>query len=458
MKKIIKCFAVAAMALAAVAACTEENPVEDNKNGTENNGGGENNGGENNGGETQKPELKEESLTAVPTGDTLTFNVVAEGAWEIYTEDEIDWVIVDPAEGLGELEVTFYVTANESGRDRSVSFFVKEGEYDIYEIFISQLKQELPIKEGDYNFLKDIVDRQLLGEETPEITDWYSFDGSGFPGITLGVDGAGKFFIEVIAGAPLVGWPTETVLEGLVNIDLRGMTSLAGCEMSEVWNTPKLKNICFANTGMTGVIPAGFAESSSELAQIFFDGCDFYGALPHTWSSEKLEVVILNTANNHAYKKDGDGNPILDENGNPIPNHQPQASHSPGLGYMVPASLDVIFNEDRTYQGDLTQMKLGGVCEGNYIGFEEGWGQARYERYDENAVAGDLTTWSEYRLLIGKPTGELDAYGRDLGQWPWYFSNLGHTGLSQCIPAKLLKWNQADADAYTAQCKAARGL
>lgn len=445
MKRIFYFMALAASVAAFALSCTEPESSQDDPNKEP---------------EVQVPEIEEVTLSANPLGAELTCNIETEEAWLIYSDEDIEWIAVDPEEGLGETEVTFTVDANTTGKDRSATYYVKAGEYDIYEIFISQVKQELPIVEGDYNFLKEIVDRQLLGDSTPEITDWYAFDGSGFPGITCEQDGSGKFFIKQIDGAGMTGWPSETVLTGCVNINLRNQTGLSGCELSEVWNTPKLQNICLAATGMTGVIPAQFAESSVELAQIFFDSCDFYGALPHIWGSKKLEVVIIGNNSNHGYAKNEDGSYKLDDAGNKIPNHQPPYVHSSGLGYMIPATLDVIFNQDRTYQGDLTQIKIGGVCEGNFIGFEKGWGQARYERYDENAVPGDTATWSDYRLLVGKATGDVDQYDRDLGQWAYYFSNLGYMGeqYSVCVPKVLLDWNQADADAYTAKCKAERGL
>ena len=440
MRKIFYFMAMLASAAALTIACNPEDAKEEPETPEEP--------------EVVAPEVEEESLSAKATGDTLTFTIELEEAWEIYSDDEADWVVVDPMEGLGETEVTFTFPANTSGKNRSVTFFVKSGEFDYYEIFIDQPKMELPILEGDYNFIKEVSENKLLGDETTQVSDWYAFDGSGFPGINFDVNGEGKFFIKNIDGAPLTGWPTETVLLGLEYIRLRGTSTLAGSEMSEVWNTPKLQTINFALCGFTGVIPAGFAESTPILAEIWFDGNDFYGALPHNWATTKLEVAILANYGNHGYKKT-DTEPkeyIYDENGNRIPNHSSTAlTDSPGLGYILPATFDVIMNEDRTFQGDKTQMKLGGVCNGNWLGFEEGWGQARYEKYDEAAVAGDKTVWSPKRLLVGNG----DDYS-----WAYYFSNMGYEGdaYAEMIPQVMLKWNQADADAYTASCKAARGL
>ena len=110
----------------------------------------------------------------------------------------------------------------------------------------------------------------------------------------------------------------------------------------------------------------------------------------------------------------------------------------------------MIFNQDRKSQGDKTQMKLGGATECTYLGFEKGWGQARYEKYDPEAKKGDTSVWSDFRLLCGSTAEGFDA---DLDSWAWYFSNMGHPGMGVTIPREMLDWDQAAADAYTAKCE-----
>ena len=389
------------------------------------------------------PEKQEVNLTAAPDGqDDLMYGLVAEGDWYVEADDYYAWISVSPEEGKGDTEIVFSVKANETGRDRAATYLVyDEGNNLIYEIFITQSKQDLPILDGDREFLEAIIAGKMLGELTPgEITDWYSFTGGEFggTGINIGTASNGKYCVEAIDGAPLVNFPRKLDLAGLQFIKIRGQY-LAGIEMPEEWNTPKLYHVNMSNTGMTGVIPDGFA-ASPELVEIYLDGCDFYGALPHEWASRKLEVVLLANANNHALPEEGEEVSHRDHTGN-----------SPGLGYMVPASLDVIMNEDRSgMQNDKTQMKLGGTCNGNYIGFEKGWGQARYEKYDKDAVKGDTSVWSDMRLLVGDGSDDNNS-------WAWYFSNMGYPGFYMDIPNEMLEWNQADADAYTARCRAARG-
>jgi hypothetical protein len=96
-------------------------------------------------------------------------------------------------------------------------------------------------------------------------------------------------------------------------------------------------------------------------------------------------------------------------------------------------------------------MKLGGAFTLQYVGFEKGWGQARYEKYDENAVVGDTSVWSDKRLLVGNG---------DDNSWAWYFSNMGYEGeiYQEDIPRVMLDWNQDDADAFTAWAKEQLGL
>jgi hypothetical protein len=249
----------------------------------------------------------------------------------------------------------------------------------------------------------------LLGSDTPSIDDWKNVPEDAFPGITLAIpsgSGSSQLYVTKIDGAPLTGFPDEVNLPELTLVSLRDQTGLSGKMLpaGAGWNTPKCSYLSLAFTGMTGPVPQGIANIPV-LNQLYIDGCDFYGALPHIWASENIQIVIANNGNTR-------------------------------LGYLLPARLDVTLN---FYDGsgnlinecnDKTQMKFAG---NNWTGFEKGWGQDRYEKYDGNAVAGDKTIWSEHRLL--------------LDDWAWYFSDLG------MIPATLSDWNQQDADAYTAMCR-----
>lgn len=388
--------------------------------------------------EPEAPEVIDEFLTANPEGETgLEFSIVAEEAWTVEGEETYSWISVSPASGTGSGKLTFVIEANETDAERSAIYAVTEGEFQTYEIMITQAKKESNVNDDDLAFLKAIVEGNMLGEETPTVGNWYTVEAT-FPGITL-EDKDGKLFITRIDGAPFTDLPTVMKLPEVTHINIGDNVALTGKFLPTEWDTPKAVFIRLAKSKVTGTIPAGLA-ASPVLVELYCDGCDLYGALPHDWASKTLKVVIL--ANYSA----------------PADTIEPATTEdNTGLGYMVPASLDVVLNHyndageldnNPMYWHDKTQFKLGGVKERNWVGFENGWGQARYEKYDSTAVAGDKTTWSDYRLLVG------DVAGGD--GWAHYFSNVGYPGRLGGVPAQMMTWNQTDADAYTAKCKEAR--
>ncbi len=275
------------------------------------------------------------------------------------------------------------------------------------------VKVETNFGEKTYEFLKAVVDGKMLGDATPEIEDWSAVTAE-FPGITM-AEVEGKLEITYISGAPFTALPNTINLPELASVELRGCAGLKGKTMPTVWNTPKLQYFCIAACEMTGTFPASFAENTPELHTLFMDGNNFAGAWPHNWASGvnggtgKLECVIADGGNE-------------------------------GMGYMVPATLDVKLNNyvDGNLSNpsrDKTQIKLGGAeaSPAKYVGFEKGWGQERYVKYAEGA-ADDKATWHDKRGLAGNPD-----------EWAYYFTNLPGT-----IPQVMLDWDQAAADAFTA--------
>lgn len=378
---------------------------------------------------TDVPEKQEVTLTMPPAGGDLTLEVKATGKWTIEKDENYKWINYDIAGGDATegTVVTFHADANDTSRERSSMFYVMQGTATIYEVFISQAKMEIPLGAGDYYFLKAIVDGKMLGEATPVIEDWYSFDVNAFSGTGIDLTNKdGLWYVIQIDGAPMVNFPDKIELQEIEVIRLNNQSGLTGIEIPQVWSTPKLQVIALSHTKMTGAIPAGLA-ASPVLNQIYFDDTDFYGALPHNWASTCLEVALFGSTSNTNSAGD-----------DPYDND----TECPYLGYILPASLDVILNSQRVAQTDKTQMKVGGVKEGHWLGFEEGWGQTRYELFDENAVKGDTKTWSDWRLLIGKAENDPDV-------WAWYFSNMGYTDFRLGIPKKMLVWDQAVADAFT---------
>ena len=415
------------------------------------------------------PKAEEVTLTASPEGNPaeaedatllLTMEIEAEGAWKIEAADEYDWITVTPESGEGNATLLFVVEGNETDKDRIAEFDVKETlvatnadlvdngeatekEVKTYSILVNQVKKESNIVDHALAFLKEIVEGNMMGESTPVVDNWYVVDES-FPGITFeGVDG-GKMDIVRIDGVPFTDLPKVMNLPMLNHFAINNNQNLAGKVLPAEWNTPELVYCNFAACGLTGTIPAGFAETTPKMHTAFINTNYFYGAWPHTWAagvnggSGILECFISANINNKGATAE-------------LPQFQDGGAENDGMGYMVPATLDVKLNKwtnDDPSQGhanpsrDLTQMKLGGVFTQQYVGFEKGWGQERYVKYGEG-TADDKATWNIHRLLVD--------------EWAWYFSNMGHTDLCMPIPTVMMDWDQAAADAYTAEAKTKYG-
>ncbi len=293
--------------------------------------------------------------------------------------------------------------------------------------------------EGTLAFLQAIVDGNMLGDQTPTITDWTDLSQVYFPAISMEIINNKLEICRIGDGeSNFTDLPDVINLPELTVISIANNTKLAGKELPKEWNTPKLEYCQLALCNLTGTIPDGLASTTPNMHTLFLNGNKFYGALPHYWASGvnggsgKLECVILANVNNKNLSAEL---PIVATN------------ESPGLGYMVPAMLDVKLNKwinDDPSQGhenpsrDKTQIKLGGVFEQNYIGFEKGWGQERYVKYG-GGMPSDTATWNDHRLLID--------------EWAWYFSNMGYTDRCMPIPHVMLDWDQAAAEAYTAEAK-----
>lgn len=390
-------------------------------------------------------EVVEETLAPLPTGEELEFDIEAEGAWKIEALDEYDWITVTPESGEGNATLVFTVTANPSSKERSAEFEVKEefepsnadklsAELNVtkaiktYSFFVTQGKQESNLGEGTFEFIQAVVNGKLCGPDTPQVANWFNVT-EAFPGITM-ENVEGKLQIVSLSGSGFTGLPEVMNLPELQSIQCRG--AQLNCMLPQEWNTPKLTYINFSVCGLYGPIPEGFASTTPNLVQIFLDQNNLYGALPHEWAAgiKTLEVAIIN---NHANK-------------NPDTQYYDSKDNS-ALGYLVPKQLDVrmnAFNDAGEQinaasgygQGDYTQLKLGGVFEGNFKGYEIGWGQHRVEAA---GTGEDEATWSIYRTLWDSPAGH---------------SNMGYEGKMQAIPGIMMTWDQAAADAYTKEAAA----
>jgi hypothetical protein len=250
-----------------------------------------------------------------------------------------------------------------------------------------------------------------------------------------------------IDGTPFTDLPAVMNLPILNHFAINNNPNLAGKVLPAEWNTPELVYCNFAACGLTGTIPAGFAETTPKMHTAFINTNYFYGAWPHTWAagvnggSGILECFISANVNNKAAANQ-EKLPIFQDD---------KGSENDGMGYMVPATLDVKlnkYNNDDPSQGhanpsrDLTQMKLGGAFTLQYVGFEKGWGQERYVKFGEGN-ADDTATWNIHRLLVDEQA--------------WYFSNMGYTDMCMPIPQVMMDWDQAAADAYTAEAKTKYG-
>ena len=436
MKFNLKWFGVLALSLLVIASCKKPAPAvdvdpKDNTNPEE---------------QVTVPDKQEVTLTVGPAGSTtLTTDIEAYADWTVSADANYKWISVSPTSGSkGRSTLTFAVQANsdEGAKERTATYAVFQGKACIYDIMVVQASPDPKVAEGDLQFLQAIVAGKLLGENTPNITDWITSEDAeltAFPGIVFGNDDNGKICVlEITEDAPFTAFPEVVNLPNVERIRQNNNAQLAGTLFPKEWNTPKLKHIALSHTKMTGPICDGFA-ASPVLAEIYFDDTDFYGALPHIWASKVLEVALISTARNVSW------DPSIDP--------YEGDTECPYLGYIVPATLDVILNSERTAQTDKTQMKVGGVKEGHWLGFEKGWGQVRYELFDENAEKGNKEIWSDWRLLIGKI---MD--GDDTNTWAWYFSSMGYSaeaGYRTYIPKKMLDWDQTVADQFTAAAKAA---
>ena len=407
----------------------------------------------------------EETLQANPEGNPaeaedatliLSFDIEAEGAWKIEAVEEYDWITVSPTEGEGMGTVVFVTEGNESGKDRIAEFEVKEtieatnaeevtnGEattkdVKTYTIIVNQAKKVSNVADGSLAFLQAIVEGNMLGEDTPTVATWYNVTET-FPGIALNPFDGGKLEIVGIDGTPFTDLPAVMNLPELTTSNINNQHGLEGKELPKEWNTPKLEYCNIAACGLTGVLPDGFASSTPKLQTVYFNGNNLYGALPHFWAAGAnggtgILECLIGTANKNNVSVDTEL-PLVHEGQNP------------GMGYMVPATCDVKLNKwtnDDPAQGhanpsrDLTQIKLGGCTELNYVGFEAGWGQERYVKYG-NGLTDDLNTWNDHRLLVD--------------EWASYFSNLGYTDMAVTVPHVMMTWDQAAADAYTNEAKA----
>ena len=398
-------------------------------------------------------ELVEEIIDASPEGNTgeaaITYDILAEGKWAVEALDEYDWIEVTPTSGEGNATLTIEAQPNSTSRERSAEFVVKETlvgsdnvttkDVTTYSLFVNQAKPESNLGDGSYAFLRQLVDGKMLGSATPVVDNWYKFD-KVIDGITLeNIDGKLEIvYINFRQNQHLIALPNEMNLPYLRELWLNEVPGLNGSKLPAVWDTPILEYCNIAASGFIGTFPTGIA-ASTKLMTLYANNNHFYGVYPHEWASDNLQCLICCNINNK--NKDEEFPQVTEDNA--------------GMGYLVPAQMDVILNkwaDDNDHsQGhanesrDYTQMKLGGVFDGNYQGFEVGWGQHRYELYDPEAVIGDKYIWSMHRLLIDEQPAS-------------FFSNMGY--INDCmlpIPCIMCEWDQAAADEWTKQAAAKYG-
>ena len=389
----------------------------------------------------------------------------SEGAWQIVVENKssVNWTVKALTDAswvdIWYDENKNYFGAqpkyNYTGKARSARFYVIDEDGTVlHELIINQESQVQNVNPSDLEFIRALITEGLItyadgsryklhADLQPENLGTSNLDG-WLPGsgITIkNIDGT-MYITRITVPTSVIPWQEEeakkVVLHGLPEVvdlpkleyfNLWGHETLAGSEMPKVWNTPELTYFNVGRTRMTGVIPDGLA-ASPKLAQLWADGCDFYGALPHNWASDKLEILHFG-----AVYYDGLGKTV----------------GSYDLGYMVPASFNVVLPSQRVAQGDkvhfylsLTLEKVNNTYE-NWLGYEYGWGQNRYVEFGGGA-ADDLTTFDKFRWPGYNPTNDENG------------NNAWTSGFDGWLPHKMLEWNQVEADAYTAQCKADRGL
>ena len=368
--------------------------------------------------------LKVEENDPIPVGETATFYIPMI-AVELPSNSTIKLTV---NEFVKELQLTAPLHLY-SGKLRPVTVTVTENSVAYFQ-------------DGTADFLNEVIEDKLYGDATPASLE--GFLPSQYPGLVFSQDENDRYYIKEINANNLSPFlsrlPSNMHLDGLesvyVNFSDVASSSMKGTEFPSSWRCPKLYRLLLAGTGITGVIPDSFAAIPS-LHNVFIMDADIYGALPHNWASKVMESVCI------GFRGEND---------------------CPDLGYMVPASLDIVLNSDSSrmnLNGDKNEYKIGGK-RANWKGFEKGWGQVRYEKFDSAAVAGEKSVWSVYRPLTSGIDAECAVGGirnprntdnaHYIDSWASFYQNI--TG----IPTLLLDWDQAAADAYTAQCKSARGL
>ena len=120
------------------------------------------------------------------------------------------------------------------------------------------------------------------------------------------------------------------------------------------------------------------------------------------------------------------------------------------LGYMVPASLDVVTPENFVAYNYVNAPTFVFPRKyANWVGFENGWGQARCAD-DQTST----TEWYNNRMVnyaIKNESNKVNVNGTEV--------NWGDTyNIDGWLPHVMNEWNQIEADAYTEQCLVNRGL
>lgn len=379
--------------------------------------------------------------------------------WTLHAKEEYDWVSPNKWESEWENpfreNITFTALKNTTGLTRTAYYYVVDvdGTY-LCDIKITQAGAPAKMNPSDYEFLYTMIkDGHITYDDGSPFrthgnlipgTEAFAncdFDGwLGDSGITVqNVDGV--YYItdmkhpnvnevtppgedaSVKKKVVINSFPEKMHLPKLKRFHYDGF-KMPGVTLPQDWYTPELEKFNVQWSYVGGEIPAGLA-ATPKLKYIKAYNCDFYGALPHNWESDQLICVDF--------------------------------AENTDLGYMVPASLDVVTPENFVALDYINAptFRLAAWQYAKWVGFEEGWGQARCaedqtnpkEWYDNRRVNDALKYVDE---ADGNKV-KVNVNGSIL-LWSDTYNIDGH------LPHVMNEWNQVEADAYTEQCRVNRGL
>ena len=312
------------------------------------------------------------TFSATAAGGEVAMRVEAPGAWTIESVIEQDWCEPSQLSGTGTKDIVLTVgnyTNEES--DRFAQFKVVRDGSTPYLVTVTQTKLDVPMNAADEATLRDIYESTQGAKWEAKV--WDLNDIKNLPGVDYIQKNGLRYVSKIdLSGCGLKGsLPARIDLPMVTTLYFNSNSELTG-SIPTTWNTPALLDLNLAWCAFTGKIPQGLANISS-LTKLLIDHNQLSGAFPHIWNVPNL--AELNTGDNA------------------------------NLGYLHPKSLGHVANW------------TSATCK--LIGFEIGFGQARYDAAVQageiSGTIGDETKWDSKRFPTAGNTAWQAWNGN--GQW-----------------------------------------